>query len=391
MAEFIALPGSLLKPGVPLPFSVFNSRHVLLLGKGCTVKDDVQCAAFQRMELRGLKAELAALYPKLADEASIEVAGATEVDPHRDLNPFDEVGHWFHRAQLFFDNEDNAAARLESLADSIAEGVLLFPDAAIAGMFLIPFKNYTAAHGVHCAILAAYLQLTNPMPQAEFLALMQALLAMNLSIHQLQDKLFKTPGKVTESCRRLLDNHPMASIASLKSRGIENTLINTIIAQHHEKEDGSGYPHRCVGSQIHPLARFAQALDVIAARLTHRSYRNPLAPPQALGKIIANPDSAMSLGIAQRLVKALGMYPPGTFVHLANGELGICVAPGPKLNAPVVKVLLNPDGQARAKPVVRNVLRKELAIDRVVPYTDLLGKFTALNNLFGFSARLTVV
>ncbi|HUW65433.1 MAG TPA: HD domain-containing phosphohydrolase [Spirochaetia bacterium] len=48
----------------------------------------------------------------------------------------------------------------------------------------------------------------------------------------------------------------------------------TIIRQHHERADGSGYPAGLSGHQIHPLAKIVAALEAYAAMTEARTYRN---------------------------------------------------------------------------------------------------------------------
>jgi HD-GYP domain-containing protein (c-di-GMP phosphodiesterase class II) len=54
-----------------------------------------------------------------------------------------------------------------------------------------------------------------------------------------------------------------------------------IAEQHHEKLDGTGYPHGLRGKDINDLARMAAIVDVYSALTDRRVYKPAMAPPQA--------------------------------------------------------------------------------------------------------------
>ena len=60
-----------------------------------------------------------------------------------------------------------------------------------------------------------------------------------------------------------------------------------IVRQHHERLDGSGYPHQLKGDQICPEARILAVADTIEAMATHRPYRPALGLQAALDEVRA--------------------------------------------------------------------------------------------------------
>jgi HD-GYP domain-containing protein (c-di-GMP phosphodiesterase class II) len=57
---------------------------------------------------------------------------------------------------------------------------------------------------------------------------------------------------------------------------------NIIVMQHHEREDGTGYPNQLKGKQIHLYARICSIADVYDALTSERSYKKKLSPFEAL-------------------------------------------------------------------------------------------------------------
>jgi HD-GYP domain-containing protein (c-di-GMP phosphodiesterase class II) len=101
---------------------------------------------------------------------------------------------------------------------------------------------------------------------------------------QIPAEILSKPGKISSNEFNLIKEHP--SIGSDLVKGIEfSSSITDIIAQHHERLDGSGYPHGLKGDQINPLAQILTVADVVEAISTHRPYRASLGIDFALDQI----------------------------------------------------------------------------------------------------------
>lgn len=101
--------------------------------------------------------------------------------------------------------------------------------------------------------------------------------------------------------------------------------VKNIIACHHEQFDGQGFPNRLAGDKIPKLAR----LVAIANR--YDNLCNPFdlklakTPAEAVSHLFRNEAARFQPEVLQTFVKALGVYPPGSFVQLSNGAVGLVV------------------------------------------------------------------
>jgi putative two-component system response regulator len=92
------------------------------------------------------------------------------------------------------------------------------------------------------------------------------------------------PGRLTQGEFSLIREH--ARIGHEILSGIEFPWpVADIALQHHERLDGSGYPHGLVGEQILPEARILAVADVVEAMVSHRPYRPSLGIDEALAEI----------------------------------------------------------------------------------------------------------
>jgi putative nucleotidyltransferase with HDIG domain len=84
----------------------------------------------------------------------------------------------------------------------------------------------------------------------------------------------------------LIRTHPQAAYEILADIAFPGPVAE-IVLQHHERQDGSGYPKGILGEAILPEARILAVADVVEAMASHRPYRPALGMDAALNEIRA--------------------------------------------------------------------------------------------------------
>jgi PAS domain S-box-containing protein len=97
-------------------------------------------------------------------------------------------------------------------------------------------------------------------------------------------EILSKPSRLTESEFALIKGHSQAAYEILAPIDFGGPVAE-IVLQHHERLDGSGYPHGLHGDEILPGARILAVADVIEAMITHRPYRPALPLEEALAEI----------------------------------------------------------------------------------------------------------
>lgn len=100
----------------------------------------------------------------------------------------------------------------------------------------------------------------------------------------------------------------------------------TVIAQHHELRDGSGYPEGLKGDKIDELAQI-----VIVANAFDNLCHTPIASEQkipytALSHLYKNCKHIYKEENLNILIKFMGVFPPGTVVQLSNNMVGLVIS-----------------------------------------------------------------
>src|SRR5690606_33308988 len=113
------------------------------------------------------------------------------------------------------------------------------------------------------------------------------------------------------------------------------------VHQHHEREDGSGYPRGLRAGAIHDIARLVGIADAYAAAVSHRPYRSRATRFAVMRALVEDACRARLWRDAVRaLIQTVGLFPVGSFVRLSDGRIGQVAAAGGRARAarPIIQL-----------------------------------------------------
>jgi HD-GYP domain-containing protein (c-di-GMP phosphodiesterase class II) len=195
-----------------------------------------------------------------------------------------------------------------------------------------------------------------------------AALTMNATMSELQDTLGSADLVPTMEMRQEIEQHSMSAQDLLKACGVEDAIWTGAVRWHH-----SWQQDQMSLEELPPpnkLARLLMRVDIFTARLSRRKNRGPMSPLQAAKRACIGPGGKLD-EIGSALLKALGLYPPGTFVVLANQETGIVVSRGSRADLPRVVSLRGADGRRLPAPPLRDTGENAHRVIRSVPATEV--------------------
>lgn len=127
-------------------------------------------------------------------------------------------------------------------------------------------------------------------------------------------------GTLTAKEYETVKQHVLASGDMLKGL-VEKEVLQTIL-QHHERQNGSGYPGGLAGMQIREDSCILAVADVFDAVAANRPYRKGLPPHHALEVLLRGCGSDFSPAIVQAFAQSIRLYPEQCLVTLNTGEVG---------------------------------------------------------------------
>jgi len=113
-------------------------------------------------------------------------------------------------------------------------------------------------------------------------------------------------GLLTDEEMTEMRRHPLYGFDILKETNQLTTESKLIVLEHHEREDGRGYPYGLYGGEIHEYARICALVDMYDALTSDRPYRERLFPFQALNLIRRKLADRKQRDLFENLVLVLG-------------------------------------------------------------------------------------
>jgi len=342
----------------PLPWDVFDEHQQLLLRKGYIIERQRQA---EGLVVRGVYVDALAFAAK---------AGSI-VPLVEEFNPFklwDDIQRWLGpliRQALSTEPTADISSKLTELAKMVQELGHKDADAGIAAMLLVESFKYPISHPLHVAMVCELVTKRLNWSDDERLSTVAAAMTMNLGMIDMQNRLMQQQGSLTVDQRQCIHEHPVKGYEILQRSGVQDQTWLTAVLEHHESPDGSGYPRAITDiSQPSQVIRLA---DIFCAKISVRGYRKSFLPNVAARDIFVREGDRGQNPITTILIKEIGIYPPGSFVKLANGETAIVVRRGEVVNSPVVAALSSGTGIPYVDPVERHTGRsKDFAITSAI-------------------------
>ncbi len=191
------------------------------------------------------------------------------------------------------------------------------------------------------------------------------------------------PGKLSDDEYAIMRSHPERGHAMLLAADTAvSEAVLDVCLHHHEKIDGTGYPHGLAGEQISQLARMGAICDVYDAITSDRPYKGAWDASGSLARM-AQWQGHFDTKLLHAFVRTVGIYPLGSLVRLQSGRLGVVIEHNARqLTAPRLKLFYSTRSRANIPPVELDLSSPQCS-DRIVGREDPAAwGFTHLDELW---------
>ena len=218
----------------------------------------------------------------------------------------------------------------------------------------------TYVHSANTMILAAGFAIRHQMEEGDSVRWGLAALLHDIGKTQIPQEILKKPGPLNTIEWEVMHRHPQLGFQILRKNDDPDVrgLAAQVAVEHHERQNGTGYPHQLGLDQIHPVSRSLMVLDIYEALTADRVYREGLPPRKVIQYLLEGHRDKVAMSITLELAAMLGIYPIGTFVGTNKGEIGIILDYSDRENHRGDAKILFLFGQDRtllAKPQIRIV------------------------------------
>lgn len=237
------------------------------------------------------------------------------------------------------------ADKLYEAVSLITESVFRNPDAMLLFGRLHEKGDYTQSHALDSAIYMTAFGRFLEMSRDDIVLLAHLGLLQDIGKIKLPKLLIENPDRLTPIEYHVAQRHVRYSEEILRATpGLPRGLAQ-LATLHHERLDGSGYPHRLKGKNIGLIGSIAGIVDTFDALTARRPYAGPISPSDALKVLYKSRGVLFDSYLVEQFIRCIGVFPLGSIVELSGGEVGIVITQNlAKRLQPRVMVIQDPAG-----------------------------------------------
>ena len=163
---------------------------------------------------------------------------------------------------------------------------------------------YTAGHQKRVAMISMAIAKKLGWETDRVQSLYMAAMVHDIGKVAVPSEILTKPSHLTDLEMQMVRQHVENGYQILKDIPFPWPLAD-IVRQHHERLDGSGYPHQLKGDQIRPEARILAVADTIEAMATHRPYRPALGLQAALDEVRAEAGIGLDVDVVNAALELM--------------------------------------------------------------------------------------
>lgn len=212
-------------------------------------------------------------------------------------------------------------------------------------------KNFLVAHSMRTTVLAITIALELHLPLSNIVELGVTTILHEIGMLRLPPQLYLTNRTLSQSEKKQISMHPILGCNILKELGFPNSILMGVL-DHHEKENGFGYPRGLTGDKISPYGKIISVACSFEAITAPRTYKSEHTTYEAMVEMLKNLNRQYDPTIIKALLSSLSLYPIGVYVYLNNGKIAVVsdVTPNRPQN-PIVQLVNEKENDGSPKTV----------------------------------------
>ena len=217
-------------------------------------------------------------------------------------------------------------------------------------------KNFLVTHSMRTTVLAIAIALQLHMPLSKMVDLGVTSILHEIGMLRLPPQIYMTDKKLTPGERSQILKHPVLGYTIVKDLNFPLN-IQLGVLEHHEKENGTGYPQKKSGDKISNNAKIISVACSYEAISSPRSYKTGRSTFEAIVELLQNKERSYDDSIIRGLLYTVSLFPIGSYVYLSNRKIAQVIDTNPdNPKTPIIQYLTEKeaDGSPKVSPTGSN-------------------------------------
>jgi HD-GYP domain-containing protein (c-di-GMP phosphodiesterase class II) len=260
------------------------------------------------------------------------------------------------------------AGQAKSAVGNMTASMLRNPDALMLFSAMRERGGYQLERAMDVSIymiaFARFLGMDEPaVERAGLVGLLQ-----DIGMLHLPQEMLQKSGRLEPAEFKVVQGHVARTAKILAGAAGLPPEVAKLAALHHERYEGTGYPHGLRGNAIDVIGAMAGIVDTFDALTVKRPYAEAMSPSNALNLLFRMREKTFHPVLVEQFIRCIGYFPVGSIVELNSGEVGVVVSQNAEQRLqPRVMVVRDAGGQ-RLNPQKLLNLAKQPKLSADEPY-----------------------
>lgn len=227
-------------------------------------------------------------------------------------------------------------------------------------------RNFLVSHALRSTTIAIVIGMQLRLPLTKLVELGVSCILHEIGMIRLPPQLYMTDRPLTPSEKKAIFTHPLLSYDILKGLNFPLSICLGAL-EHHEKENGTGYPRHLASEKISLYAKIISVACGFEAITAPRHYKEAQSPYEAMVEMLNKNRQFYDETVIKALLYCLSLFPIGCYVFLSDGKVAqvIDVNPDNPKN-PIVQVVstTNSGGEPQVIPTSDTGIRIVRALSK---------------------------
>lgn len=223
-----------------------------------------------------------------------------------------------HRVQ---GGENIPVMELREVVTPLLQKVQEEPNILLALSKISKVDSYIYEHSIGVGMLAYVIAKWMKVPEKEWMQISLAGTLLDIGKTKIDRKVLVKPGKLTPEEFEEMKRHTLYGYQIIKASPGLNEGVALAALQHHEREDGSGYPMGLKGNQLHLYSKIIAIADVYHAMCSQRVYQKASSPYVVVEQLMQDSYGKLDPKIVHTFVEGITQFSSGTLVELSDGSI----------------------------------------------------------------------